>query len=152
MSKKRKKKNNRKNQKIDKSLFMLKSIDKTMNKNYSDLIDEIQDYQRRLDKYDQKAIKKQKKKLVKQKMGVVPYYVSKDRLRIRQEMIEQMEKEELLDRIEKSFKSIVPIVTIIARLVAALILSIFSFEPICHVIKPETFTKMKTIYDIAMAI
>ena len=56
MSKKKKKK------KVDKSLIMLKSIDKTMNKNYSDLIDEINDYQRRLDKYDKKAIDKQRKK------------------------------------------------------------------------------------------
>lgn len=146
MSKKKKKK------KVDKSLIMLKSIDKTMNKNYSDLIDEINDYQRRLDKYDKKAIDKQRKKLVKQKMGIVPYYVSKDRLRIRQEMIEEMEKEDLFKRIEKTFSTIIPIVTIIARLVAALILSIFSFEPIIHCIKPETFSTMKKIYDIAMAI
>lgn len=148
MSKKKKK--NKK--KINKSMNMMKAVDKTMNKNYESLIEEIEDYQRRLDKLDKKAIEKQKKKLVKQKMGVVPYYVSKDRLRIRQEMIEEMEKEELLERVQKTFSSIIPIVTVIARLVAALILSIFSFEPVCHCIKPETFTKMKKVYDIAMAI
>lgn len=148
MSKKKKK--NKK--KVDKSVNMMKAIDKTMNKNYQNLIDEIEYYQKKLDKYDRKAIEKQKKKLVKQKMGVVPYYVSKDRLKIRQEMIEEMEKNDLIERVQTTFTSVIPIVTVIARLVAALILSIFSFEPICHCIKPETFTKMKKVYDVAMAI
>lgn len=148
MSKKKKK--NKK--KVDKSINMMKAIDKTMNKNYESIIDEIEDYQRRLNKYDKKAIEKQKKKLVKQKMGVVPYYVSKDRLKIRQEMIEEMERTDLIERVQKTFTSIIPIVTIIARLIASLILSIFSFEPICHCIKPETFDKMKKVYDVAMAI
>ena len=148
MSKKKKK--NKK--KVDKSVNMMKAIDKTMNKNYQSLIDEIEYYQKKLDKYDKKAIEKQKKKLVKQKMGVVPYYVSKDRLKIRQEMISEMEKNDLIERVQTTFTSVIPIVTVIARLVAALILSIFSFEPICHCIKPETFTKMKKVYDVAMAI
>lgn len=148
MSKKKKK--NKK--KVDKSVNMMRAIDKTMNKNYQSLIDEIEYYQKKLDKYDKKAIEKQKKKLVKQKMGVVPYYVSKDRLKIRQEMIEEMEKNDLIERVQTTFTSVIPIVTVIARLVAALILSIFSFEPICHCIKPETFTRMKKVYDVAMAI
>ena len=148
MSKKKKKHNKQKQQK---SLKILKEMDTTIDKRYSIIIDEIEDYQKRLKKSDRKAIKQQKKKL-KQKMGVVPYYVSKDRIKVRQQMIEQMEKEDLFNRIEKCFSSIIPIVTIIARLIASLIIAILSFDPILHYIKPTTLSKMKQIYNVAMAI
>ena len=57
-----------------------------------------------------------------------------------------------MDRIERSFKDLVPVVIIIARLVASLILAILSFEPIKVHIKPETLARFQAIYEAALKI
>ena len=81
----------KKHKKKKKSISLLKEVDKTMDKTYDSLIEEIQDMQLQLNLSDQKALKKQKKKL-RQDMGVIPYYTSKERVKGRQELIKKMEQ------------------------------------------------------------
>ena len=153
MGKKKSKKNkNGKNNKTKKSIMLLSEIDTTMNTKYSSLIEEIQDMQLRINIADAKAMKKQRKKMIRQDMGVIPYYVSKDKVRAREEALKRMEASNFLGRIEDTFKNLVPCVILIARLVAALIIAILSVEPIKQLIKPEMMKKMNTVYTLAMAI
>lgn len=142
MAKKKKKK---------KSLILLSEVDKTLNKTYDNLMEEIQQIQLELNLKEKKAIKKQRKALRKD-MGVVPYYVAKDRVKARMEAIEQMEKVNLLDRLEEAYHKIIPIVVLIARLAAALIVSILSFLPAKMAIKPELLNKMNRIYKLSMSV
>lgn len=153
MGKKKSKKNkNGKNNKTKKSIMLLSEIDTSMNTKYSSLIEEIQDMQLRINIADAKAMKKQRKKMIRQDMGVIPYYVSKDKVKAREEALKRMEATNFFGRIEDTFKNLVPCVILIARLVAALILAILSVEPIKQIIKPDTMKKLNTVYTLAMAI
>lgn len=144
MSKKKKKKSN-------KSIKLLKELDKTLTVSHDSLIEEIEETQRRLAEADARALKKQKKKLRKE-MGAIPYYVSRGRVRAREEAIRRMEETNLLERVEKSFKMMSPLVIIIARLIAVLIDAILMIEPIRRLISPETIKKMDSVHRLAMAI
>lgn len=147
-----KKKKNKKNKKTQKSIMLLSEIDTTLDGKYQTLIEEIQDIQLRINIADAKAMKKQRKKMIRADMGVIPYYVSKDKVKAREKALKEMERTNFFGRIEDTFKKLVPCVILIARLVAALIVSILSIEPIKKIIKPETLKYMNAIYNTAMAI
>ena len=149
MSKKKKNKNHKK---AKKSILLLSEIDTSMDTKYESLIEEIQDIQLRINLADAKAMKKQRKKMIRNDMGVIPYYISKEKVKAREKAIADMEKSNFFGRIEDTLKGLVPCVILIARLVAALILSILSIEPIKKIIKPSTLEKMNTVYKLAMAV
>lgn len=132
-----------------KSISILNEMDNTLNTTYSNIIDEIQDMQLQLNLAEQKARKKVKKKIKKD-----PNYfdTSVERMEARQQVIERIEGTNLLDRIISVLKDIVPVVIVISRLIASLILSILSFEPIKTRIKPETLKKMNNVYNTAMSV
>lgn len=145
MGKKKKKKSN------ENYIPYLKDLDKDMDKKHKEIIREIQDMQDRINLADVKATKKIKKKLRKD-MGVVPYYMCPERVTARESVLKDMERTQFLDRIEAVLIGLVPIIVLIARLVANLILSIFAFDPIRNILKPDTIKRLDHIYDIAMAI
>jgi len=146
------KKKNKKSKKTQKSIMLLSEIDTTMNGTYDSLIEEIQEFQLKLNIADAKAMEKQRKKLIRQDMGVIPYYVSKDKVKAREKVLKQMEATNFLGRIEETLHKLVPCVVLIARLVAALIIAILSVEPIKKVINPTTLNRLDTVYKVAMAI
>lgn len=144
------KKKNKKKQK--KSCILLSEFDTSLNGRYDSLVDEIGEIQRKLSIADAKAEEKQRKKMIRQEMGVIPYYVSKDKVKAREKALKKMEETDLLTRIENSFKQMVPCIVIIARLVAALIVAILSFEPFRRLIKPVMMDRLNVVYKLAMAI
>ena len=146
------KKKSKKNKKTQKSIMLLSEIDTSMNGTYESLIEEIQAIQLRINIADAKAMEKQRKKMIRQDMGVIPYYISKDKVKAREKALKQMEETNFFGRIEDTFKKLVPCVVLIARLVAALIISILSIEPIKRIIKPTTLDKMNSVYKVAMSI
>lgn len=146
------KKKNKKNKKTQKSIMLLSEIDTSMNGTYDSLIEEIQEMQLKINIADAKAMEKQRKKMIRQDMGVIPYYVSKDKVKAREKALKQMESTNFLGRVEETFKNLVPCVILIARLVAALIIAILSVEPIKRLIKPEFLNKLNSVYKVAMAI
>ena len=85
MSKKKKKKKSRSNYYYcehpvvsDKDLkYMLSGVDKTIDKSYNSLLDEIRRYQLDIKLSDVEAEKKQRKQL-KKELGVIPYYCRKE--------------------------------------------------------------------------
>ena len=146
------KKKNKKNNKTRKSIMLLSEIDTSMNGTYESLIEEIQEMQLKINIADAKAMEKQRKKMIRQDMGVIPYYVSKDKVKAREKALKQMESTNFLGRIEDTFKNLVPCVILIARLVAALIIAILSVEPIKRLIKPAMLDRLNSVYKVAMAI
>lgn len=145
MSKKKKKK------KQPKGVSILKEVDKTLNGTYDDLMEEIQDMQLQLAIADQKARKKAKKKYKKDKTNREHEYLYEQR-RVREEVVNTMMGNNFLERVDKVLKDIAPIIIVIARLVASLILSILSLDIVKVHIKPEFLEKMNSVYTKAMAI
>lgn len=130
-----------------KSISILKEIDKSLTGTYDDLVEEIQDMQYRLNIADQKARKKAKKH-AKQGKEFCDY--TKLRKQAREEVIGKMEGNNFFDRIMNVLNDVAPIVVLIARLVASLILAILSMDIVKVNIKPDTLVKMKGIYEKAM--
>ena len=145
-------KKNKKNKKRQKSIMLLSEIDTTISGKYDSLIEEIQEIQLKINIADAKAMEKQRKKMIRADMGVIPYYVSKDKVKAREKALKQMERSNFFGRIEDSFKNLIPCVILIARLVAALIVAILSVEPIKRIISPALLKRMNSIYNVAMSI
>lgn len=139
MAKKKKKK---------KSISILQEVDKTLTHTYDNLMEEIQCMQLMLNKADQKARKQAKKLAKKKNIGPVNYDVI--RKKAREEVVGQMESSNFLERIFTVLQDIAPIITIIARLVASLILAILSIDAVKMNIKPKTLESMDKVYKKAM--
>jgi hypothetical protein len=159
MSKKKKKKKSRSNYYYcehpvvsDKDLkYMLSGVDKTIDNSYNSLLDEIRKYQLDIKLSDVEAEKKQRKRL-KKELGVIPYYCRKEQVEARKRVLEEMEAKKTFDRIELAFKNIVPVVVIIAKLVAALITSILGLKTSMGYINPTTLNRLNIIKSMASAI
>jgi hypothetical protein len=132
-----------------KSISILHEVDKNLNGTYDDIMKEIEEMQMRLAAADAKARKQAKKKGKKH-----PEYYNYETLRkeARRELINEMEGNDFLTRITGVLSDIAPIVVIIARLVASLILAILSLSSVKVNIKPDTLTKMNMVYQKAMSI
>lgn len=159
MSKKKKKKKSRSNYYYcehpvvsDKDLkYMLSGVDKTIDKSYNSLLDEIKKYQLDIKVSDIEAEKKQRKRL-KKELGVIPYYCRKEQVEARKKVLQEMEAKKTFDRIELAFKNIVPIVIVIAKLVAALVTSILGLKTSMGYINPTTLNHLNVIKGMASAI
>ena len=159
MSKKKKKKKSRSNYYYcehpvvsDKDLkYMLSGVDKTIDKSYNSLLDEIKKYQLDIKVSDIEAEKKQRERL-KKELGVIPYYCRKEQVEARKKVLQEMEAKKTFDRIELAFKNIVPIVIVIAKLVAALVTSILGFKTSMGYINPTTLNHLNVIKGMASAI
>ena len=140
---KKKKKNKKKN------ISILHEVDTSLNGTYDNLINEIEEMQLRLNYADSKA-----RKLAKKKGKKNPQFYNYDKLRkeTREEIICQMEGNNFLERITNVLNDIAPIVVIIARLVASIILAILSVSSVKVNIKPDTLSKLQFVYGKAMAI
>ena len=140
---KKKKKNKKKN------ISIIHEVDTSLNGTYDNLINEIEEMQLRLNYADSKA-----RKLAKKKGKKNPQFYNYDKLRkeAREEIICQMEGNNFLERITNVLNDIAPIVVIIARLVASIILAILSVSSVKVNIKPETLSKLQFVYGKAMAI
>lgn len=140
----KKKKNSKK-----KSISILKEVDKSLTGTYDDLIEEIQDMQYQLNLADQKARKKAKKHA---KSGKEFCDYKKLRADTRKQVVQTMEGNNFLDRVNRVLNDIAPIIVLIGRLVASLILAILSLDIVKVNIKPETLQKMTSVYEHAMAL
>lgn len=157
MSKKKKKKKSKSSYYYDpvvsdKDLtYMLSGVDKTIDKSYKSLLDEIKQYQLDIKVSDVEAEEKQRKRL-KKELGVIPYYCRKEQVESRKKVLQEMEARKTFDRIELAFKNIVPIVIVIAKLVAALVTSILGLKTSMGYINPTTLNRLNTIKGMASAI
>ena len=141
----------KKNKTKKKSISILNEVDKVIDGTYENIREEIEEIQLKLNIAEQAAKKKAKKKGKRAKQS---YETDKGRMEIRKEIVEQHfeGKGNILDRFNNPLKDLAPIVIVIARLVASLILCILSLDRVKLFIKPETLDKMNTVYKKAMSI
>ena len=143
MSKKKKKKKN---------TSVLHEVDNTLSKTYNDLMDDIHRMQAQLAIADTKAKKKLHKYNKKHPGNANLYNNDSFRAHVRNEIIKDMNKTNFLDRAYRALQDLAPIVIIMARLIASLILSILSMDIVKVHIKPATLEKMTRVYNTAMAV
>jgi len=126
----------------------LKDIDKSINKSYDGIIEEISMYQSMLKTYDRKALKKARKR------SSIRKGITYDMLRRegRMNILRDIEDSNILARIQNIFNDLVPVVILIARLVASLILSILSIPAVKVHISEGTLALLTSIYQKAMEI
>lgn len=132
--------------------YMLSGVDKTIDNSYKSLLNEIKSYQLDIEKFDKAAEEKQRNRQIKKDIGIIPYYCKKDQVKARRKVLEEMEARKTFDRIELAFKNIIPVVIIIAKLVAALITSILGFKTSLGYINPVTLGRMTAIKNMASTI
>lgn len=126
----------------------LKDIDRSISKSYDGIIEEISMYQSMLKTYDRKALKKARKR------SSIRKGITYDMLRRegRMNILRDIENSNILARIQNIFNDLVPVVILIARLVASLILSILSIPAVKVHISEGTLTLLTSIYQKAMEI
>lgn len=127
---------------------LLKDIDRSISKSYDGIIEEISMYQSMLKTYDRKALKKARKR------SSIRKGITYDMLRRegRMNILRDIEDSNILARIQNIFNDLVPVVILIARLVASLILSILSIPAVKVHISEGTLTLLTSIYQKAMEI
>lgn len=145
-------KETKKKKKKKEEVSLLDTVDNTLNHTYEEIRQEIEDIQTEIYEADMKAAKKMKKKLKKDGYNSGTFYQDKYRIEVRKEALNKIEGNNLLDRIEKVLKEVSPIIILIGRLIASLILSILSIDAVKVFIKPDTLSKMDSVYKLAMAI
>ena len=138
-----KKKNKKKKQKDNNILF---EVDMSLNSQYAGIKDELEYLQMEWDRARKKVKKKARKKA---KTG--QFYPYEEELKVRKQLVKQMEDSNLFERTEVCLSDFKPICLIIARLVAALIVAILSIDAIKFALKPETMKKMSRVYELAMS-
>ena len=86
------------------------------------------------------------------KKGTPFDYMNSSSILTRKRILKDMEEKDTMDRLAKMFNDFSPVITLIGRCVALLIIAILSFDSVKRDIKPETLEKMDTIYKIAMSV
>jgi hypothetical protein len=138
----------KKKKKKEKSISILNEIDNSLNESYTDLMQEIQDYQMEIYIADKKYREKLEKKLKKD-----PYYFDTGgKSKARKKTLAKMESNNFFDRVEKALKDLSPIIIIIGRLICSLILSILSIDTVKTSISKGTLDKMSSVYQIAYSV
>ena len=138
-----KKKNKKKKQKDNNILF---EVDMSLNSQYAGIKDELEYLQMEWDRARKKVKKKARKKAKKGQ-----FYPYEEELKVRKQLVKQMEDSNLFERTEVCLSDFKPICLIIARLVAALIVAILSIDAIKFALNPETMKKMSRVYELAMS-
>lgn len=127
---------------------ILYRIDNSLDKKYENVLKEIEVMKAEIEKADRKGKKLAKKKLKKNN----DFYQLSYEIKKRKEVVENMERKNLFDKIEAAIKGIRPICVLIARLVAALIVAILSLDAIKKYISPKTVKKLSSLYNLAMQV
>lgn len=120
-------------------------FDKSLDQKYVGLLEEIQFMQADIKREERKAKKKEKKRMQKGNT----FYDPRAEIRVRQQVIREMEGRNFFDRVIQAINDIRPICMVIARLVMTLIVSILSIDAVKYRIKPDTLNKMHSVYDMA---
>lgn len=136
-----------KKQKQSKGNIILE-IDKSLDKKYADMLEEIQYMQADIDRAERKAKKKAFKNM---KKGNTFYDASKP-INVRKEVIKNMENRNFFERVTGIIQELKPICIIIARLVMSLIVSILSIDAVKYRISPKTLNAMRNVYDLAKSV
>jgi hypothetical protein len=124
----------------------LAEIDESLDRKYLSIIEEIQFMQADLKREERKAKKKAKRQL---KKGGGFYSTAESEKEIRRRLVYEMEGTNFFDRVTDALNDLLPVCSIIAKLVMSLIVAILSIDSVKYQIKPATLQKMNTVYGLA---
>ena len=136
--------------KLDKELG-INVFDSKLDKQYAEIISDIEDMQYEIYKADKKKKKKKKKKMQK---GLLPFYeesLTKSK-KARIKAAHQLTSDDFFKLVKNLLNDLKPIVVIIARLVAMLITAILSMDVVKANIGKQTLKKMDSLYKICLQV
>lgn len=142
MSKKSKKKKNKHS--------ILTPIDTELNVTYDSLTDEIRTIQASIARYEYKELRKARKKLKKDPNAVINRQQIKADARL--QAVDALEKQNILQRTEDSFRDFSSACIMLARCIAALIVCILSIDCVKSRISPEMLNRINAVYQLAIKI
>lgn len=125
-----------------KRVSVLDGIDMSLNKQFEEIVRDIEETQFQIEKADKKKAKKAKKKM---KKGKVCFYDPKSK-KARIKAVNHITSEEVFGSIMSFLRDTKPIILILARLVGALILAILSLDVVKKHISAEALNRMREMY------
>lgn len=137
------------NAEAKKQISVLQEIDKSLDESYDTLREEIEAMQIRIAIADREAERKMRKKLKKNPNMVVS---NRKKISIRNQILNEMEETNFLDRVAEAIKIVTPAIVIISRLVAALIQVILSVEGIRRHMSSNMLQKLQHVYEICVGL
>lgn len=123
---------------------------KALKKDFVNTIDEIESYRIRLYEADKKGKKRKKRKEITKEEK--EFFTNMEGLKERQKISKDWEKNGFLDRMIHLLKEAAPLIKTIGKLLASLILAFLSMESIKEKIKPETLSKLSTLFNVAVSL
>lgn len=132
----------------EKRVSILDGIDTALNKQFEEIVRDIEELQFQIDKADRKKAKKAKKKM---KKGKVMFYDPKSK-KARIRAANHITSEEVFGSIMNFLRDTKPIVVLLARLVAAIILAILSLDVVKRHISKQALGRMREMFDACVGI
>lgn len=139
----------KKKKKHEEEIHVLKFIDSDIQSQYLGIKKDIEEYQYQIRYADRKTKKRYRKAM---KTGKTFNYANSSSILTRRRVLNDMEEKQTLDQLINMFDDFAPIIKLIGRCVALLIIAILSFDSVKREIRPETLHKMDRIYSIAMSV
>ena len=134
-----------------KSLDTLQVLDAKMDHIHDNLIMELEEMEKHIRKRDKK-IKKKARKLSADNGLLSVFNPTTEMQKVRFEVANQMERVNIFAVLEDILKGCMPIIVVISRLVASLILLIFQCPFIRNKIPMKTLANMDRVYRLARGI
>lgn len=125
-----------------KRVSILDGIDTSLNKQFEEIVRDIEEVQFQIEKADRRKARKAKKKM---KKGKVTFYDPRS-TKARVKAATHITSEEVFGSIMNFLRDTKPIIMILARLVAALILAILSLDVVKRHISKDAFSKMREMF------
>ena len=122
---------------------------KKLTKSFNDVLDDIECYRIQLAEADKKSRKESKKKINKR---TEEFYTDMESIRCRMNMAKSWETSGFLDNVMEVLRTVTPIVRMIAKLVASLIIAFLSIKTIQEKIQPGTVSKIGQVFKLAMSV
>lgn len=119
-----------------------------LDKQYQEIVGDIEDIQYKIYEADKKKQKKQKKKM---KKGKVSFYEPKSK-KIRIWAVGEITGDKFFNTIKQLLQDLKPIFVIISKMVMALIVSILSLDIVKEKISKTSMERLDTLYKLCAAV
>lgn len=143
------KKKNKKQKKTEEEKSLLKEIDRDIISQYYSIKEDTERFQYELAKADRKTKKKYKKAL---KNGKPFSFVDNDSVKARKKILKEMEEEDFLSKATRLCKEFTPIMKLLGRCLALLIVAILSLDYVKATASKDTLSKLDQLFKLGMSI
>lgn len=139
----------KKKKKKEPKYSLISELDRDLMSQYDNMIEDIETYQYQIYLADKKTKKKNKKK---HKKGCNDFYSVKPTIKARKKIVKDMEEKGYPNRFLDALGDVGPVVKLLGRLLAALLLAILSIDSVKKAIKPETLGLLDKVFSVAVSV